>query len=301
MGKNAQRRRGTKEADKQNRCLSPVARGPGPGRDPYRDVKRQLRQEVGFGCPVADCGRPYLSWHHFDPPWRIEHHHRLEGMIALCLHHAAQADNGAFTDDQLRELKGGGGAHSDPVHGRFEWLRQDVLVRVGGSFFYQTPVIFQLGSVPCIWLSRDDRDHLMINFRMPTTSGRPRASIIDNFWSIPRDVEEISCPPMGRVIEVAYQNGDKFRAEFFNMNDVEALKARYPKTNVEGWRLEVPFPITVVEVWETAAGTQIEFGPNNLRIGHIVWTEGFVGNCQSAIKMEARDGEIRRLLPAGTI
>lgn len=301
MGKNAQRRRATREGDRQKRQRSRDAQGRGPGRDPYRDVKKQLRREVGFGCPVADCGSPYLTWHHFDPTWRMEHHHRPEGMIALCLEHAAQADNGAFTDDQLRELKLGGSAHSGAVHGRFEWLRQDVLVRVGGSFYYQTPVIFQLGSVPCIWLSRDDRDHLMINFRMPTTSGRARAAIIDNFWSIPRDVEEILCPPMGRLIEVAYRNGDKFRAEFFNMADAGALKARYPKANVEGWELDIPFPITVVEVWETAIGTPIQFGPNDSRIGRSVWTEGFFGSCQQAIHMEARDEEVRRLFPVGTL
>lgn len=91
----------------------------GPGRDPYRDVKRQLRQEVRFGCPVADCGNPYVTWHHFDPPWRVEHHHRPEGMIALCLEHAPQADAGAFTDDQLRALKRGGGNLSDIIAGRF--------------------------------------------------------------------------------------------------------------------------------------------------------------------------------------
>jgi hypothetical protein len=37
-------------------------------RRPYAHVVRQLRQEVGFRCPVDDCGNPYLTWHHFDPP-----------------------------------------------------------------------------------------------------------------------------------------------------------------------------------------------------------------------------------------
>jgi hypothetical protein len=91
----------------------------GPGRDPYRDVKRRLRREVGFTCPVEGCGNPYLTWHHFDPPWRVEHHHRPEGMIALCLEHAAQADNDAFTHDQLRALKHAGGTGRSTVGARF--------------------------------------------------------------------------------------------------------------------------------------------------------------------------------------
>ena len=44
---------------------------------------RTLRREVGFGCPV--CRSPFLTWHHFDPPYHVEEHWRHEGMIALCL------------------------------------------------------------------------------------------------------------------------------------------------------------------------------------------------------------------------
>src|SRR5918912_315690 len=34
-------------------------------RTPPAAVRRELRREVGFGCPVPDCGNPYLYWHHF--------------------------------------------------------------------------------------------------------------------------------------------------------------------------------------------------------------------------------------------
>jgi hypothetical protein len=60
-------------------------------RDPPDPVKRQLRQEVGFGCPFPDCRKPMLTFHHLDPPWRVEEHHRPEGIIALCKDHASSA------------------------------------------------------------------------------------------------------------------------------------------------------------------------------------------------------------------
>lgn len=72
-------------------------------RTPPIAVRRTLRGEVGFGCPVRQagnlCGNPYLRWHHFDPAWSDEHHHRPEGMIASCAQHHDEADAGAFTRD----------------------------------------------------------------------------------------------------------------------------------------------------------------------------------------------------------
>src|SRR5215211_7582447 len=74
-------------------------------RTPPIEVRRELRREVGFGCPVDGCGSPYLTWHHFDPPWKERQHHDVVGMVALCREHHDKADVGAFTRQQLRQLK----------------------------------------------------------------------------------------------------------------------------------------------------------------------------------------------------
>ena len=73
-------------------------------RTPPPEVRRELRREVGFGCPVRDadgvrCGNPYLYYHHFDPPWATEEHHNPAGMIALCGEHHPKADAGTFTPE----------------------------------------------------------------------------------------------------------------------------------------------------------------------------------------------------------
>jgi hypothetical protein len=72
-------------------------------RQPPAAVKRQLRQEVGFGCPMPGCGNPFLEYHHFDPPWSQENHYDPDRMIAVYATHHAKA--GALTVDQCRELK----------------------------------------------------------------------------------------------------------------------------------------------------------------------------------------------------
>jgi hypothetical protein len=218
-------------------------------------------------------------------------------MIALCLEHAAQADNGAFANEQLQALKESGGDRREKVGGRFNWMRHEILARVGGNFYYRTPVIFQLGTVPCVWLTRDERQHLMVNFRMPTLSGSPRASMIDNFWSVPTDIDELVCPPMGRVIEVTYRNGDRFKVEFSEAVDAGALQKKYPQSNLGSMGQQLPYPLTVVEVWETAAGTTFEFGPHQSRIGGVILSECFMSNCGAGIHVDVSEEQLRTLFP----
>jgi hypothetical protein len=269
----------------------------GPSRTPYRDTIRTLRQEVGFCCPVLECGSPYLTWHHFDPPWRVERHHRPEGMIALCREHADKADNDAFTDDQLCELKRVGKARALEVRGRFDWMRQDLLAVIGGNFYYKQEDIFRINNERCIWFDRDDQGYLQLNFRMPTIAGRPRAAIEQNFWTVTPAVDEVVCPPNGRLVEVSYRNGDKFRAEFFDIASSDVLESRYPQANTRSWPNELTFPVTAVELWETAAGTPIEFGPTFSRLGGVHLTGSFLMNNAIGILMQVRPEELTMLLP----
>ncbi len=268
-----------------------------PSRNPYADVKRTLRREVGFQCPVRGCGNPYLTWHHFDPPWRIEKHHRPEGMIALCLEHASKADHGAFTDDQLRTLKVKT-PERDVVTGKFDWRRQDFLVRLGGNFSYREDTILQLGSVPCAWLSRDQEGLHEVNFLMPTVSNGPRASIVENFWSASSSAHEIISPPMGRKIEVKYQNGDYFKILFRNVKQPEHLGVLYPEANLRNLTSVVEFPTTLVEVTSIVAGTNLELGPNYARFGGGTMRECFSSNSGSAgMRINLSDKEVAELLP----
>jgi hypothetical protein len=204
-------------------------------------------------------------------------------MIALCRPHADQADNGAFTDDQLRELKRKGRERSSEIRGRFNWMRQELLVVAGGQFFYEVETILEVGGVKCIWFDRDEEGYLQLSFRMPAgPTGEHRAVIEQNFWRVPPAIQEIICPPSGRLVEVFYHNGDKFRAEFFNVASFGALAARYP--HLQSWPRSIPFPLTVVELWETAAGASIEFGPKSPRVS------GFPGLDLSSISVKGRVG-----------
>src|SRR3954454_125078 len=111
-------------------------------RTPPVAVRKRLRKEAAFHCAFTGCQRPYLTYHHFDPPWEKEKHHRPEGMIALCREHHDAADGGAFTNAQLHEMKEA--AKGQVVQGSILWRRETAVFHLGGGRFYAVNVVLMV-------------------------------------------------------------------------------------------------------------------------------------------------------------
>lgn len=204
-------------------------------RTPPPEVRRTLAREVKFGCPVEGCGSLYLTWHHFDPPYRVREHHDPAGMIALCREHHDKADAGAFTPEQLRGLKKAG--RTGALHARFDWMRHDLLAVVGGNFYFETLNVVATSQAPVVWLRRDPEVGLLLNVKMLTVSGRQRIVIRDNWWLMMGEEEAtIECPPHGRLVRATYPNGDRLKVEFRDLPDAEAFDRRYPSP-VPTWEI----------------------------------------------------------------
>lgn len=260
-----------------------------PTRTPPSATLAKLREEVGFHCPVEVggdiCGAPYLTWHHFEPPWKEEHHHRPDGMIALCREHADKADHGAFTNDQLRRLKEEGIGRGRSVSGRFDWMRRDLLAIVGGSAYLRTPVILQIGGREAIWFNRNRYEEMLLNYVMPRVGAYPRPSIDDNVWTVePLSVKSIICPPNGRKLVVTYTNGDLFHAEFTTVEDRTGLMKLAPDIH-QAAPGALTYPTTVVRIWERVVGSTLELAPDRTSIGTNTISGGFMSDCGIGISL----------------
>ena len=187
-------------------------------RVPPAAVRRQLRQEVAFGCPVPGCGSPYLEYHHFDPPWAQRHHHDPAGMIALCAEHHAKAD--AFLVEQLRAMKEAAKNNRD-VEGRFDWLRRKLLAFMGGCGCYNEDVLLAANGVRWVWINRDEHGHALLNFWMCGPDGGERLLMIDNDWIVLEPPLDIECPPNGKRLKVRYADGEWLEIRFEEMRKVK--------------------------------------------------------------------------------
>lgn len=149
-------------------------------RHPPQEVIQELRREVGFLCPVQGCGNPYLTWHHYDPPWNVMHHHNPAGMIALCRMHADKADAGAYTKEQLANLKKSPNNRGEMPSGKFEWMRRKLLAVTGGNFFFDTPVPLEHKKAKMVWFNRDSEGNLLLNVRLDPHRAGGRLLIEDS-------------------------------------------------------------------------------------------------------------------------
>ena len=244
-------------------------------RTPPSAIRRQLRREVGFGCPARDCGIPYLTWHHFDPPWRDRQHHEPEGMIALCLLHAGQADAGAFTKERLQELKRKAPENAEEIRGELTWMRREVLALVGGNWYFDTPTILQVGNTSAIAFDRDADGYLLLNLRFPSPTGMPRVRIVENFFTVnPDQVDDVACAARGRTIQIDYANGDRFSHQYRDIRDQNALLERYGLYIGGPIPDQIRFPLTVVEVSERTQGI-LDFDAHQTWIGGMRMTRSW--------------------------
>ena len=213
-----------------------------------KQVRETLRKEVNFGCPIEGCGSPYLSYHHFDPPWHVENHHKPEGMVALCLEHHKQADYGTFTGEQLKALKTTPFHNSsDSINGQLNWKRQNLVFIIGGNVFIGAQKIYLNKEEQLIWLTTDANDNSLLNFDIKSRNGDSIFSMKDNDWLISSNFDNIESIPSGKRLYFENKNENlKIDIRFNNFSKVEFIK-KYEK--------EIPFQWLSLIVNQIVSGT----------------------------------------------
>ncbi len=221
---------------------------------------------MGFGCPIPGCGVPYLTWHHFDPPWKILKHENPSGIIPLCRIHHDKADAGTWTKSQLHAFKRTARQERGHVKGRFEWMRQQLLGVFGGNFAYECHTLLYCCKQPVIWFNRNRDGYTLVNLAMPRTADDAVPVLDNNDWVVPTDVQDIESPPNGRILSVTYPNGDKLKIEFKPIETIEEAVKRFPDASQHLSRLQ--YPLVSVEFEMRVAALDIDIDSTRMQLPH---------------------------------
>jgi len=209
-----------------------------PSRKPPRQVRDILAAEVNFGCPVAGCGCPFLTWHHFDPPWCVRKHHEPDGMVALCASHASFADGGHWSNAQLRALK------NDPfVKSRLSavwpWDPEEILFVLGGSVFVGPRAVLALRGRPLLEAKRAEvestaKHQIVFDAHVTKPDGEPFLEMEDNHLLIDVADVRVRATTRAKQFEVQHETGVRVGLRFHRYTSEKlAEHLRYVLENVD--------------------------------------------------------------------
>jgi len=187
-------------------------------------VQRILRKEVNYGCPVPECGEPLLTWHHFDPPWKIEEHHDPDRMIALCLKHHGLAEGEEYSREQLREWKQNPN-NPELLKKEYDWMFPWCLIRLGGGVLAPGWCDLRIEDFVVFQAKRTSADHLAFSFKLKNEDDALIASMEDNMFRVfPELVHDFSLASRGNRIKIwlgERKVGFEFRFSRISLDDIE--------------------------------------------------------------------------------
>lgn len=245
-------------------------------RTPPSAVRWQLRSEVGFGCPM--CGSPHLEYHHFDPLFSEEPHHRPEGMIALCATHHAQADG--LTKEQIRKIKSNKKLH---VSSNFLWRRKHTVFVCGGICAYKCNTMLRVMGFDLIFFENDIDGYETLSLNIYDRCLNPILVMRQNDWISRTDVDDLHVPPGGRTMQMHSKiRGVAVEIEF---KDRQRLDRRELAVAND---LSIPSDENVVFCYfrgEIAAPVPVVFKQEGIEIGGMTIGGGVMSYCDTGIQV----------------
>jgi HNH endonuclease len=138
-------------------------------------VERALRQEAGFGC--AKCGHPYIEYHHI-VPYAHDQHYRVDDMVALCGNcHPAVSKLGRDRQYDIKHAPHN--IQKNLFRGALEFDKRDLIFKVGGNWYENTPVILQFFHIPIISCTvQEGQAKVSLNLLDP--NGQPLLTVAEN-------------------------------------------------------------------------------------------------------------------------
>jgi hypothetical protein len=199
-----------------------------PGRDPGEAIKRLLRNEVNFGCPVSGCGSPILTYHHFDPPWAGNFEHNPAGMIALCKPHHDQADGGLWTKAQLRDMKRNPYVNS-AVRIRWPYATECLVLKVGPCFVVHSGSALRLNCRHVMRFRPETIEQLsaktvVFDSEIADVNDDVWLRIVDNWLDLDiAEASDVVFPPHAKQFMAKRKDQSKIKLQFrtFSLSELE--------------------------------------------------------------------------------
>jgi hypothetical protein len=219
-------------------------------------------------------------------------------MIALCATHAALADGGRWTKDQLREMKQKPFVQSGRISAFYDYLRRDVVCLMG-TVAYNVQDILDIDGERVIGFERDATGYDRLNLLIRDTNGRPVLVMENNMWTAyNRELHDIICTAHGKELQIIAKDGLtnlQMRFRDFSVGEFREylVKGQNEIRRIDSFLEKIGKP-TTVPAW-IITGT-LSWGGSSLKIRgfeieagqHNVFKIGFVVGGKAAFRFDRR-------------
>ena len=149
------------------------------------EVKRQLRQEAGFGC--CSCGYPFVEYHHI-VPFADEPHFRPGDMMVLCSRCHDLCTVGALTEAEQRSAKARPkNVVDNELRGLLYVNSAECKVRLGGGMAVDTPDLINFRGTTMLGIERADDGRVLVSALIQNPEGEIVAQLARNEWILAPD------------------------------------------------------------------------------------------------------------------
>lgn len=196
-------------------------------------IKRQLRQESGFGC--CKCGKSIIEYHHIIPYTEDEPHFRHEDMMCLCPYCHFEATDGAMREDEQRRYKENPfNIQSGYTKGLLKINQEDLVISTGSNLFIGNGDFIRVDNENLFLIRISEDGYLQISVKIFDDQNNKLIEIVDNEW--------LSGDPFTWDIEAYHQKiiiRKKLRKILLDIN-----AKKYPiKIKAELWYKKVHFKL----------------------------------------------------------
>jgi hypothetical protein len=144
-------------------------------------VKRQLRQESGFGC--CKCGRPIIEYHHIVPYTQQDPHFRPHDMMCLCPYCHHEATVGAMTEAEQRILKANPiNIKNGQVGGLLKINQKLLILSLGNNEFINDRELITIDEENIIELTQSEEGAILLSLKLYDAKNNLLLKIEENEW-----------------------------------------------------------------------------------------------------------------------
>ncbi len=231
-------------------------------------IKRQIRQNAGFGCVI--CGLGIIEYEHIEPEFNNAKEHNPLKMTLLCPNCHRKVTSGIWSKSKVHDAmlkpKALSQGYSNEI---FDIGNGFPIIHFAGSKFQNCPIPIVIHNYPLFTIEpkQDERGYFLLGGNFTDSNGKPTLKIYKNEWIAKSDSWDVEV--VGKVMTIREKE-----------RDISLQLTAEPPDTIRITRINMRIQDSIID------GNEKEFKVSNLKSGSsYTFSKCIVDNCLVGINL----------------